>query len=312
MDLRRQKKLIGEKKEKLIENSTVAIFGLGALGSVASELLTRSGIKKLILVDRDIVEESNLQRQSLYDSEDVGKPKAFVCENKLKKINSKIKINKYFENLNHENILEILKDSNIILDCTDNLQTRFLINEYSKKNELPFIYGSAIGYEGYFMFISGKNNSVCLRCFQKEASLGTCSTIGVINQITHIIASFQVSECIKYLTKEKVKSELHYINIKTNEFKIIKVLKNKNCPTCKNNFEYLNGKLNSITKLCGSEHYQFETKLNYKDLISNLKGNDLKFGFKTKNILILKDGRILIKAKNKKEAEKLFSRTISN
>mgnify|MGYP001594733519 CR=1 FL=1 len=142
----RQEKFIGKEKHDLLRKKTVSIVGLGALGSVASELLTRAGIKKLILIDRDFLELSNLQRQSLFEEKDIGKSKAVVLKEKLNEINKDVDIISYFDNLDNENI--DLINSDLILDCTDNLETRFLINEYSVKNKIPFIYGSAVGDSG--------------------------------------------------------------------------------------------------------------------------------------------------------------------
>jgi len=172
---------IGKKGQSKLRKSTVAIVGLGALGSVSAELLARAGIGKLIVIDRDIVELSNLQRQSLYDESDIGKPKAIAAKEKLSKINSEIKIDIFIDDLNRENIDKILslrgkyidekfnkivennkKNKNnidLILDCTDNLETRFLVNDFSIKNKIPFIYSSAVGSKGYVFNVMPVKNS---------------------------------------------------------------------------------------------------------------------------------------------------------
>ena len=183
---------VGKKGQNKLGNSTVAIVGLGALGSVSSELLARAGIGKLILIDRDIVELSNLQRQGLFDESDAGKPKSLSAKEKLAEINSEIKIDFFIDDLNFNNIEKLIPIKNIglILDCIDNLETRFLINDYCMKNKIPFIYSSAIGTKGYVFNIIPDKDSPCLRCFLQEAAkLDTCETAGVLNSIPHLISS---------------------------------------------------------------------------------------------------------------------------
>src|SRR3989338_2556602 len=167
---------IGKKGQQKLGKSSVAVIGLGALGSVSADLLARAGIGKLILIDRDVVEFSNLQRQSLFDETDIGKPKAVAAFEKLKKINSEVKVEFIIDDLNFENTNKDLKNISLILDCTDNLETRFLINDFSVKNKVPFIYASAVASKGYiFDIIPGR--TACLRCFLKEAEhLDTCET----------------------------------------------------------------------------------------------------------------------------------------
>src|SRR3989344_9585267 len=186
---------IGKEGQKRLRKSSVAIVGLGALGSVSAELLARAGIGKLILIDRDVVELSNLQRQALYDESDIGKPKALAAKEKLRKINSEIEIEFYIDDLNFENIGKIInvKSADLILDCTDNLETRFLINDFSIKNKITFIYSSAVGSKGYIFNVIQKKTA-CLKCFLKEAAqLGTCETVGVLNTITNLISSIQAN-----------------------------------------------------------------------------------------------------------------------
>jgi adenylyltransferase/sulfurtransferase len=160
---------IGKNGQSRLHNSVVAVIGLGALGSVSAELLTRAGIGKLIIIDRDFVELSNLQRQSVYGENDVGKPKAVQAAKHLGRINSEVRIDFYFEDLDFENIGRILPEKpDLILDCTDNLTTRFLINDYAIKNNIPFIYSAAIGTKGYVFSII-PHRSACLRCFLKTS-----------------------------------------------------------------------------------------------------------------------------------------------
>ena len=338
---------IGKEGQEKIRKSSVAIVGLGALGSVSAELLARTGIGKLILIDRDIVELSNLQRQSLYDEEDIGKPKAMAAKEKLKKINSDVGINFFIDDLNYKNIYDVIpinddgndgksnngknikktnknKKIDLILDCTDNLETRFLINDFSVKNKISFIYSSAVGSKGYvFNAVPGKNNP-CLRCFLKEAAqLDTCETAGVLNAITHLVPSIQVNEAIKILTKKSnFEKKLLFFDLWKNELMKIKINKNKKCECCaKNNFEYLNGKkFSSLTKMCGNKLYQIRKNISEENflLIKNKlkkigKVIDFEYCINFKNkITLFQDGRALIKAKDEKEAKSVYSKFVGN
>ena len=133
---------IGKKGQQKLKKSKITIIGVGAIGTVTAELLTRAGIGNITLFDKDIVELNNLQRQTLYQENDVGKAKSLVAAKKLQKINSTIKIKGYNTEINSKNITKIKSD--IILDCTDNMETKFLINDYCSKEKIPWIYASAI------------------------------------------------------------------------------------------------------------------------------------------------------------------------
>src|SRR3989338_8797285 len=338
---------IGKKGQEKLSKSSVAIVGLGALGSVSAELLARAGIGKLILIDRDVVELSNLQRQSLYDEEGIGKPKALAAKERLNKINSEVEIEIFADDLNYNNIIEIIsitkegndgknidengnndkkniknskknsnnikisnnKNADLILDCTDNLETRFLINDFSVKNKIPFIYSSAVGSKGY-VFNVIPDKTACLRCFLKEAAaLDTCETAGVLNTITGLIPSIQANEAIKILLKKgNPEKNLLFFDVWKNELSKTKINKNNGCICCaKRNFEYLSGKKSSkIMKLCGDGIYQIKTKSIDKQQSSNLR-NKLK-----KILIIFNDGRALIKAKDEKEAKSIYSKFVGN
>ena len=317
----RQELFIGKNKQNKLNKSTVAVIGLGALGSFASELLARAGVN-LILVDRDTIELVNLQRQMLFTEKDIGELKAEKAKEHLKKINSNINIKSFTVDLNFENI-KTIKKVDLILDCTDNLETRFLLNEFSIKNKIPMIYGAAIRDKGTVMnIIPGK---VCFNCiFNGASSNETCDTSGVLNTITSLIATIQVNEAIKIiLNKDNIEKNLLFFDIWKNELLKIKINKNKDCICCtKNNFEYLYGKKSSrIIKLCGDGIYQVKTKQINKQQFNNLKNKLKKIGkiidfdycinFDSK-ITIFQDGRALVKAKDEKEAKSLYSRFVGN
>ena len=320
-------KEIGKKGQQKLRKSTVAVVGLGALGSVSANLLARAGIGKLILIDRDIVESSNLQRQNLFDESDIGKSKAICAKKNLSEINSDVNFDVFVDDLNYENINKILNFKNkikLILDCTDNLETRFLLNDFCVKNKISFIYSSAVGSKGYVFNII-HNKTPCLRCFLKEAAqLDTCETTGVLNTITGLISSIQINESIKIiLNKKNIEKNLLFFDIWRNELLKIKVNKNKNCICCvKHNFEYLTGKKSSrVIKLCGDNVYQIKTKNIDQNQFNKLKiklkkiGKVIDFDYCINfdgKMTIFSDGRALIKAKDEKEAKSLHSKFVGN
>ncbi len=308
----RQILLLGKEKQDKIRKAKVAIIGVGALGTAAAELLTRSGVGKLILIDRDVIEESNLQKQLLFTEKDLGKSKALVAGKKLKEINSSLKIKGYALHLNSENLF-LLKSANLILDCTDNLKTRFLINDFCKKDKIDWIYASAIQEEGYVMPIF--SDSPCLRCFLREANLETCDTAGVLNTITTAIAALQVNFALKLLGGEKVGSYLYYLNLKDMEMKKIAVKKNKKCPACQGVYEFLNQKEKPLMKFCSAGKYQIlGKKVNLKEIKKRWgklgkvvdDGIALRFG----KIILFADGRALIEAKTEEEARSVYGKWV--
>ena len=197
---------IGEERQKVLMNSSAVVIGCGALGTVSSSYLTRAGIGQIRIIDRDFVEESNLQRQILFDEDDISEnlPKAIAAQRKLQKINTKIKIEGIVTDINYSNIDELTEGVDIIIDGTDNFETRFLINDYCIKNSVPWVYGACIGGRGVLMNII-PSETPCLRCvFETIPQIGsfpTCDTAGVIGPIAGIIASVQVTEAIKILTR---------------------------------------------------------------------------------------------------------------
>ena len=303
---------IGPKRQEILNKSKVVVVGLGALGSIAAELLARAGIGKIVLIDRDFVELSNLQRQSLYDEGDIDKPKVVVAKDKLSKINSYIDISSHFVDLEYDNV-DILK-SDMILDCTDNFYTRFVINDYAIKNNTPWIYAAVIGTTGTtFNIIPG---GPCLSCIVKEPStlLGTCDTEGIINTTPHAIASIQVTEAIKILTKHPFNKTLIHYDIWENKLLKLKVNKNPGCKACNRNFEYLSGsKYNNFVKLCGSSSYQFKVgNIDIKELSRKLsKLGEIKttpYCLFFKDLVVFNNGRVIVKADSEVKAKSLFNK----
>ncbi len=307
---------IGHEGQEKIRKAGVTILGLGAIGSKSAELLTRAGIGSLTLIDRDIVEESNLQRQSLFTEQDINNPKALVAKSHLEKINSSIKIKAYFKDINHKNIEGYIKP-NLVLDCTDNMQTRFLLNEFCFKNDISWIYSAIIESTGMLFNIVPKKTP-CLTCIFNEINqpLDSCDVSGVINTIASLASSLQATEALKHITGKSIAKELLYFDVWKNKIEKIKVKKQSSCPTCNSNFSYLTGKnANEAIGLCGTNSYQlYGPKLNLKEVAKKLEKidevimNDYCLLFR--ELTVFNDGRTLIKAQNPSKARAIYTKYI--
>src|SRR3989344_3422412 len=307
---------IGSDGQEKIRKANVTILGLGAIGSKSAELLTRAGIGSLTLIDRDIIEESNLQRQCLFAEHDINNPKALVAKSYLEKINSGTKIKAYFKDINYKNIMEYIKPG-LILDCTDNMQTRFLLNEFCFKKNISWIYTAIIESTGMLFNIVPKKTP-CLTCIFKEINqpLDSCDVSGVINTIAPFASSLQTTEALKHITNKATTKELLYFDVWKNKIQKIKVKKQSSCPTCNSNFSYLNGKNMSETiGLCGSNSYQlYGPKLNLKEVAKKLEkidkvvANDYCLLFR--ELTVFNDGRTLIKAPDQQKARSIYTKYI--
>src|SRR4051794_22157586 len=196
---------LGEKGQRKLLDSRVTICGCGALGTVLANHLVRAGVGRIRIVDRDFIETHNLQRQILFDEQDVADnlPKAEAAARKLRLINSAVTIEPVVTDIDHTNILDLVGDADLILDGTDNFETRYLINDAAVKLGKPWIFGGVIGSEGQTMtIIPGK--SPCIRCVIETAPppgmTPTCETAGVLGPAVAVIASFEAVEAIKLLT----------------------------------------------------------------------------------------------------------------
>jgi len=303
---------IGQEGQEKISKANIAIIGMGATGSNSAELLARAGIGSLTLIDRDIIEESNLQRQTLFRESDISLPKAFVAKEKLEKINSKIKIKAYFKDINYKNIEE-LKKPDLILDCCDNMQTRFLLDEYCYKNNIPWIYTGIIESTGMLFKIVPKKTPSFKDIFQELSQpMDSCDVSGILNTTASFASSLQVTEALKHVTSQTSTKELIYFDIWKNKIQKIKINKKPS----EMSFEYLSGKkLNDSIKLCGADSYQLHgPKLNLKEVSEKLKRlgevklNEYCLIFK--ELTIFTDGRVLIKAESEERAKSLYTRYI--
>src|SRR5678815_1412721 len=196
---------IGKEGQRRLLQSRALIIGCGALGSAHAESLARAGVGRLRIVDRDFVEASNLQRQTMFTERDADEriPKVVAAANHLREINSDIEVESEIADVNHSNIERLIADCDVVLDGTDNFATRYLINDACVKHEINWIYGAAVGSYGVTMTIR-PHQTACLRCVFAEAppaaSAPTCDTAGVIMPIISVVSAIQVAETLKLLT----------------------------------------------------------------------------------------------------------------
>jgi molybdopterin-synthase adenylyltransferase len=314
-------KLREEGQRKLMA-SRVTICGCGALGTVLANHLVRAGVGHVRIVDRDFIETHNLQRQILFDEEDVADnlPKAEAAARKLRAINSQVTIEPVVTDIDHTNILDLVSDADLILDGTDNFETRYLINDAAVKLGKPWIFGGVIGSEGQTMTII-PTKTPCIRCVVETSPppgmTPTCETAGVLGPAVAVIASFEAVEAIKILTgaHEALNKELVMIDIWDWSFRRLKVarlLETTDCPCCKQrNFEWLDGTLGShTTTLCGRNAVQVATRrsepLDFAEMATRLKGLGdvrhnafmLKFATEGHEFTVFPDGRAIIKGTN--------------
>lgn len=255
---------IGESGQKMLSESKVLIVGMGALGTVAVNHLARSGVGHIVFCDRDYVEASNLQRQSLFDEQDALDmlPKAVAAERKLKAINSSIQVEGIVTDVTADNIHGLMENVDIVMDGTDNFSTRYLLNDVAFQYGVPYIYGGVVSSRGMgAMFIPGE--TPCLRCLfpTYDASGQTCDTIGVLSMVVDAVASQEALMAVKYLTgnKDQVDKALYTMDMWRNDHFSMGFGKAVlDCPTCgKKEFPALQvSEGDRVTTLCGRETVQ--------------------------------------------------------
>ena len=322
-------------QEKL-KAATVTVIGLGALGSIIANNLARAGVGHLRLVDRDVVELENLHRQTLYSEDMVGQPKAMAAVEYLTRVNSDIELTPMVKDVNFSSIETIVAKSDIILDGTDNLETRFLINDFCVKTGIPWIYGGVVGTQGMTLNIipsTAKGHfGPCFRCLVQEipaaGALPTCDTFGILNTVPAIIGSLQSTEAIKIiLGSSDINQYLLYYDIWSSEFRSLPVPWNESCKCCvKHDFEYLQVKKRTlVTSLCGQNSVQIQpiktgeiSFTEFKDKLSkvgSVKATEFTLDFSVDDymITIFADGRALIKGTTDENlAKSLYTKYIGS
>jgi molybdopterin-synthase adenylyltransferase len=258
---------LGVEGQRKLLDSTALVVGCGALGSVIANTLARAGVGKLRIVDRDFLELNNLQRQVLYDEDDVsaGLPKAIAAKNRLARINSGVEIEAVVADVDHTNIERLLGGANCLIDGTDNFETRFLLNDAAVKLDVPWIYGGCLGAEGQTLTIL-PGETPCLRCLMPDppppGSSPTCDSAGILATIISVIASIEANEALKILSghREAISRTWTVLDLWDNALRQIKLdqTRTDDCPCCgRREFPWLSGERGSHTAvLCGRNSVQ--------------------------------------------------------
>ncbi len=305
---------IGHEGQRRLADSRVAILGCGATGSAVVSLLARAGVGTLRIIDRDYVEPSNLQRQTLFDEADAGAslPKAIAAAQKIRSFNSQIAVEAEVADVTPENIERLLAGTQIVLDGTDNFETRYLLNDFSIHAGVPWIYAAAVASYGATMNIV-PGETACLACVFPEAprgDLNTCDTAGVLNSVVSLIASIAATEAIKLRigAGDKLRRTLLSFDVWSNQQSEINTATSRSdCRVCaKREFIHLAGKSHPHVTLCGRNSVQIherERPVNFAAMTERLRPhgtvrhNDfvLKFWPEPYEVTLFPDGRAIIK-----------------
>ncbi|MFQ5413862.1 MAG: ThiF family adenylyltransferase [Phycisphaerae bacterium] len=259
---------IGIDGQARLSAARVVLVGCGALGTVLADTLVRAGVGHVRICDRDFIERNNLQRQVLFDEDDIaaGRPKAEAAAARLARINPDVTVEARVVDVNPTNIEHLADRADALLDGTDNFETRFLINDYAVKTDVPWIYGAVIGASGLCMAIL-PHDTPCLRCVFEEAPPPemnpTCDTAGVIGPAVHVVAGLQAVEAIKLLSgrRDDINRHLTSIDVWTGrvmQLNVQRAYDDGDCPCCRHaRYDYLDGRIaGTTTTLCGRNAVQ--------------------------------------------------------
>ena len=309
---------LGEAGQQRLCRSRVLVCGCGALGSLAANLLVRAGVGTVRIVDRDFVEVTNLQRQSLFDEQDAasGIPKAVAAAEKLRRVNSQVCVEPVVAHVDRTNIESLCEGVDAIVDGTDNFETRFLVNDAAIKLGIPWVYGGCVGAGGQTMTIL-PGQTACLRCLMLDCpppgSTPTCDTAGILGPIVGVIASIEVAEAIKILSgnREAISRRLTAIDLwdsSIHQIDVSTLRERVDCPTCKGGeFPWLYGQAgNRAAVLCGRNAVQLtppeRTAIALPDLAARLQGvgevthNPFLLRLKVEGyeLTVFPDGRVIV------------------
>ncbi len=325
---------VGVEGQSKIEGGQVAVIGCGALGTVSAEMLTRAGVGRLTIIDRDFVETSNLQRQSLFTEEDarLALPKAVVAEKALIAMNSQVQVRGVVQDVCCGNIEELCQGAQVIVDGTDNFETRYLLNDFCVKWECPWLYGACVGSYGT-AFAFRPQHTPCLRClFETPPTPGTnetCDTAGILASVVHIVASYQVTQVLKLLVGQSPSAQLLKVDVWQDVWRTIRAggARNHFCPCCgKRQFRFLEGKeQNQLTRLCGRNAVQISpgrpSRLNFEELSQRLRKTGkvdfnpymMRIQVNGYEIALFPDGRSIIRGtEDFSQARAVYARYIGN
>jgi adenylyltransferase/sulfurtransferase len=326
---------IGAAGQEKLRAGTVLVVGAGALGSAAIDLLARAGVGRLVVVDRDFVELSNLQRQLLYDERDAaaGVPKAVAAAGAVQRINSEVEVRPVVADLTSRNAEQLVSGADVVLDGTDNFETRYLVNDACVKLGVPWVYGGAIGSTGMSMTVL-PGDTPCFRCTfpggQPAGALGTCDTAGVLGPAVVAVAALQSAEVLKLLVgdREHLNRGITVLDVWSNEAQHAAGLRPRaGCPCCgERRFDYLDARATSrTTTLCGRNAVQVSpgagVTLDLAALERRLSGAGvvrrseylLRFTTGPHELTVFEDGRAIVKGTGEESvARSLYARYVGS
>lgn len=305
---------LGEQGQQRLLEARAAIVGLGALGSFQAGALARAGVGRLVLIDRDSVEWSNLQRQWLFEESDAEEalPKAVAAARRLAAVNSEVRVTAHVADLTPANIADLLEGVDLILDGTDNFETRYLINDYAVSRGLPWVYGAAVGSYGLTMPVL-PGRTACLKCLYPSPPAGaqpTCETVGILNAVTAAVASIQAGDALKILSGQaaSLKARITTLDVWTGQIRQIEQpAPQPDCPACgARRFSHLEGAGRAPISLCGRNAVQVHERAGSVDLaelarrlapLGEVRANQfaLRFWSPPYELTIFPDGRAIIK-----------------
>jgi len=325
---------IGREGQARLGSARVVVVGCGALGSVASEMMVRAGVRSLTVVDRDFAEESNLQRQSLFDEADValGLPKAAAAETHLRALNAGVEVRGVVTDLVSDNADALLAGADLVLDGTDNFETRFLLNDVCVRAGIPWVYGACVGSYGLALLVRPKV-SPCLRCLLEErpapGSGPTCDTAGVVAPIVHVIAGIQVGEALKLLAGrlDSLLPGLVTVDLWTGQFDVLDLRGRAPwCPACTaGQFDYaVAGPAGGSAVLCGRDAVQVRPGPNaHVDLgalaerlgasaeVRAVNEHLVRFVVPEAELVVFRDGRAIVKnVRDTAQARSLYAKYV--
>ncbi|HEV3218261.1 MAG TPA: ThiF family adenylyltransferase [Candidatus Acidoferrales bacterium] len=336
---------IGEEGQRRLLASRAVLVGCGALGTALANLLVRAGIGTLRIIDRDFVEASNLQRQTLFDESDAREalPKAVAAERRLRTINSGVRVEGVVADLTSRNAEELLAAHDILLDGTDNFETRFLLNDAAVKLGIPWIYAAVVGSYGVTMTIR-PGATACLACLlgantdDASADSGnaqspvapraddTCDTVGVLNSAAGVIASIEAAEATKLLVRARMNEDAKLVSfdVWSGRYQSIRIERNPACRVCgAREFRHLEGQAQPHVTMCGRDSVQIHERSRRLDLATlsrrlaavaaDVRHNDflLRFRVPPHEVTVFADGRAIIKGtRDPAVARSLYARYV--
>ena len=306
---------VGPEGQARLRRARVLVVGVGALGSSLAEMMARAGVGSLTVVDRDFVEESNLQRQSLFEEADAarGLPKAVAAEARLRRLNSEVLVRGLVADVSAANVRALVAEADLVLDGTDNFDARFLLNDACLEASLPWVYGACVGAHGLALAVRPRVTP-CLRCVLRErpapGSGETCDTVGVIAPIVQVVAGIQAAEGLKLLLGREADllAGLVTVDLWSGMFEVTDLRAERpSCPACtEGRYEALRDEGPQSAVLCGRDAVQLRAPAQAPDLralaarlrsVGEVTENDwlLRFAGDDAQLVVFKDGRVLVK-----------------